>query len=67
MRQFNRVVVGDVTNASGNEQLLRDKGLRVDILEDQKGIALYAKYRREKPDQDIEDWKGLAEVRRPRT
>ncbi len=67
MRQFNRVVVGDVTNASGNEQMLRDKGLRVDILEDQKGIALYAKYRREKPDQDIEDWKGLAEVRRPRT
>jgi len=67
MRQFNRVVVGDVTNASGNEQMLRDKGLRVDILEDQKGIALYAKYRSEKPDQDIEDWKGLAEVRRPRT
>ena len=67
MRQFNRVVVGDITNASGNEQMLRDKGLRVDILEDQKGIALYAKYRREKPDQDIEDWKGLAEVRRPRT
>ena len=46
MRQFNRVVVGDVTNASGNEQMLREKGLRVDILEDQKGIALYAKYRR---------------------
>ena len=67
MRQFNRVVIGDVTNASGNEQMLRDKGVRVDILEDQKGIALYAKYRSEKPDQDIEDWKGLAEVRRPRT
>lgn len=67
MRQFNRVVVGDVTNASGNEQLLRDKGVQVDILEDQKGIALYAKYRCEKPDQDVEDWKGLAEVhRRPR-
>jgi len=64
MRQFSRVVVGDVTNASGNEQMLRDKGVQVDILEDQKGIALYAKYRREKPDQDIEDWKGLAEVRR---
>jgi creatinine deaminase len=64
MRQFNRVVIGDVTNASGNEQLIRDKGVRVDILEDQKGIALYAKYRREKPDQDNEDWKGLAEVRR---
>jgi len=64
MRQFDRVVVGDVTNASGNEQMLRDKGVRVDILEDPKGIELYAKYRREKPDQDIEDWKGLAEVRK---
>jgi cytosine deaminase len=28
------------------------------------GIALYAKYRREKPEQDNEDWKGLAEVHR---
>jgi cytosine/creatinine deaminase len=64
MRQFNRVVVGDITNASGNEQLLRNKGIRVDILEDQKGIELYRRYRREKPDQDIEDWKGLAEVRK---
>jgi len=64
MRQFNRVVVGDITNASGNEQMLRDKGVRVDILEDPTGIELYAKYRREKPDQDVEDWKGLAEVRK---
>ena len=67
MRQFNRVVVGDVTNASGNEQMLRHKGVQVDILEDQKGIALYAKYRREKPEQDVEDWKGLAEVRKQHT
>lgn len=68
MRQFSRVVVGDITNASGNEQLLRDKGIRVDILEDRQGIALYAKYRRERPDQDTEDWKGLAEVRKhPKT
>jgi cytosine/creatinine deaminase len=66
MRQFNRVVVGDITNASGNEQMLRDRGVRVDILEDLKGIELYAKYRREKPDQDNEDWKGLAEVRKAR-
>jgi len=64
MRQFNRVVVGDVTNASGNEQMLRDKGIHVDILEDPRGIELYAKYRSEKPDQDNEDWKGLAEVRK---
>ena len=64
MRQFSRVVVGDVTNASGNEQMIRDRGIQVDILEDQMGIALYAKYRREKPEQDNEDWKGLAEVHR---
>jgi len=66
MRQFNRVVVGDVTNASGNEQMIRDKGVQVEILEDHQGIDLYAKYRREKPDQDNEDWKGLAEVRKAR-
>ena len=66
MRQFNRVVVGDITNASGNEQMLRAKSVRVDILEDPQGIQLYAKYRREKPDQDKEDWKGLAEVRKAR-
>jgi creatinine deaminase len=60
--EHNRVVIGDVTNASGNEQLARDKGVQVDILEDQKGIALCANYRREKPDQDNEDSKGLAEV-----
>jgi len=28
MRQFNRVVIGDVTNASGNEQMIRDKACR---------------------------------------
>lgn len=64
MRQFNRVVVGDVTNASGNESLLRQKGIRVEILEDVKGVTLYKKYRREKPDLDIEDWKGLAAVKK---
>jgi cytosine/creatinine deaminase len=62
MRQFNRVVVGDVTNASGNEAMLRKKGVHVDILEDPKGVALYGKYRQEKPDLDLEDWKGLAAV-----
>jgi creatinine deaminase len=62
MRQFKRVVVGDVTNASGNEAILRTKGVQVDILEDSKGIALYAKYRQEKPHLDLEDWKGLAAV-----
>jgi cytosine/creatinine deaminase len=64
MRQFERLVVGDVTNSSGNEPLLREKGVQVDILEDPEGIAFYAKYRKEKPSQDLEDWKGLAEVRK---
>ncbi|AAM05731.1 TPA: nucleoside deaminase [Methanosarcina acetivorans] len=63
MRQFDRVVVGDVTNASGNEQMLHEKGVKVDILEDPVGIALYAKYRAEKPELDMEDWKGLAACR----
>lgn len=62
MRQFDRVVVGDVTNASGNEQMLREKGVKVDILEYPMGITLYARYRSEKPELDMEDWKGLAAV-----
>lgn len=64
MRQFKRLVVGDVTNASGNEDMLRQKGVQVDILEDPMGVAFYAKYRKEKPDQDLEDWKGVAAVRK---
>lgn len=62
MRQFRRVVVGDVTNAGGNEEMLKMKGIEVDILEDQQGIVLYRKYRSERPRQDLEDWKGLAAV-----
>ena len=62
MRQFDRVVVGDITNAKGNEELLRGKGVKVDILEDQACIQLYTRYRREHPDLDLEDWKGLAAV-----
>ncbi len=60
MRGFNRVVVGDITNANGNEALLVKKGVQVDILEDAQGIALYAKFRKEKPAQDLEDWQGLS-------
>src|SRR5580658_8152955 len=33
-RQFQRLVVGDVTNFSGTEDMLRKKGVQVDILED---------------------------------
>ena len=60
MRGFNRVVVGDVTNASGNEGMLKEKEIQVDILEDSMGVALYNKYAEEKPDLNVEDWKGKA-------
>lgn len=62
MRGFQRVVVGDITNASGNEPLLESKGVQVDILEDEQGIVLYQQFRAEKPEQDLEDWQGLAAV-----
>lgn len=64
MRGFRRVVVGDVTNAAGNETLLQEKGVHVDILEDTRAIELYARFRAEKPDQDLEDWQGLSAVRK---
>ncbi|QTH71707.1 nucleoside deaminase [Pseudoalteromonas xiamenensis] len=62
MRGVSRVVVGDVTNANGNEGLLQEKGLTVDILEDEVGIALYARFRKEKPEQELEDWRGVSAV-----
>lgn len=62
MRQFPRVVVGDVTSASGNEEMLRARGLQVDILEDRMGIELYARFHRENPELDLEDWMGKAAV-----
>jgi creatinine deaminase len=62
MRGFSRVVVGDVSNAGGNEALLQAKGVRVDILEDRQGITLYDRYRAEKPELDLEDWQGLSAV-----
>ena len=63
MRGFSRVVVGDVTNAAGNEKLLEKKGIHVDILEDRDGIELYARFRSEKPDQELEDWQGLSALK----
>lgn len=62
--QFKRLVVGDVTNAGGNEDLLRAKGVQVDVLEDMEGVAFYAKYRKEKPNQHKEDVAGVAGVRK---
>ena len=65
MRGFARVVVGDVSNASGTEALLQDSGVRVDILEDAQGVALYGRFRSEKPQLEREDWRGVSAVNRP--
>jgi len=64
MRGFARVVIGDVTNASGTESLLREKGVEVDILEDPRGVELYARFRAENPRQDLEDWRGVSALSR---
>jgi cytosine deaminase len=63
-RQFNRLVVGDITNFAGNEDTLRQKGVQVDILEAPDGVAFFAEYLKEKPDQHMEDAYGLAAVRK---
>lgn len=64
MRGFSRVVVGDITNASGTEKLMQQQNVHVDILEDQQGIELYARFRAEKPEQDLEDWQGLSALQK---
>lgn len=61
---FNRIVIGNRLDGANqeNEDLLRQKGVQVDILEDELGIGLYAKYAKEKPEQDMRDWQGQAGV-----
>lgn len=59
MRGFQRVVVGDVTSARGNEAWLREQGVKVDILEDTTGIARYQAFRAAQPELEQEDWQGL--------
>lgn len=59
MRGVARVVIGDVTNASGTEALLREKGVLVDILEDEQGIVLYSDFRIDNPALECEDWQGI--------
>jgi cytosine/creatinine deaminase len=61
-RQVGRVVIGDITNTTNSADKLREGGIFVDILEDQFGIELYAKYMQERPDLHYEDWKGRAGV-----
>jgi len=61
-----RVVIGDVANASSDETLrfLRGRGVEVIVLDSDASptarqcVELAAHFRREKPDQWIEDWGG---------
>jgi len=61
---FSRIVIGNRLGGVNleNEELLRQKGVQVDILEDPMGIELYANYAKEKPEQDTRDWQGQAGV-----
>ncbi len=63
-QSVSRIVIGNCLDGANteNEDLLRRKGVQVDILEDELGKALYAKYAEEKPEQDVRDWQGQAGV-----
>jgi len=58
MIQFNisRVVVGDTVNSSGNEELLRSKGVEVIVMDDPDCITLVKTFRKENPKLWSEDW-----------
>jgi cytosine/creatinine deaminase len=61
-----RVVIGDAVNASSDETIrfLRGKGVEVIVMDPDSSaaardcVALVARFRREKPDQWLEDWGG---------
>jgi cytosine/creatinine deaminase len=56
---FERVVIGDVTNAPSTESILRDGGIQnVQIVEDPKAVALYREYSQKRPDLHYIDWAG---------
>ncbi|MBV7395927.1 nucleoside deaminase [Mameliella sediminis] len=45
-----RVVIGDAVNYTGNEEMLRGKGIAVDILDDPGCKALFARFLERSPD-----------------
>ena len=65
-----RVVIGDVTNASSDETIrfMRERGIEVIVLDPASSeaasqcVELAARFRREKPDQWLEDWGGAGAV-----
>lgn len=69
-RSMARVVIGNTPDSEeNNEHYLRSSGIEVISLEDATGVSLYSRYCREKPEQNLIDWKGVAalrEVHKPR-
>src|SRR5690606_9685293 len=56
---FDRIVIGDITNAPSTEKLLREGGAtNVVVLEDPMAIELYREYVRKRPDLHYIDWGG---------
>lgn len=60
---FARIVIGDVTNASSTESLLRQGGLQhIEIREDLMAVALYCEYAQRKPELHYLDWGGYKKL-----
>ncbi|HVE14305.1 MAG TPA: nucleoside deaminase [Elusimicrobiota bacterium] len=56
---FQKVVIGDVTNAPSTAPILREGGIRnIEILEDPQAVALYKRYAKERPHLHFIDWGG---------
>ena len=53
--RIGRIVIGENKNYMGEEKLLRERGVKLDILNHAGCIALMAKFQREKPDVWNED------------
>lgn len=63
-RGFDRVVIGNSPNAENNEAMLRERGVKVELLRDAVGVELYSRFQSEQPDLDLIDWKGKAALRK---
>ncbi len=64
---FEKVIIGDITNAPSTEPILRagENGIKnVVILEDPKAVALYKEYAEVRPDLNLIDWRGHKELDR---
>lgn len=66
---FDRVVIGDISNAPTTEPLLRAGGIKnVIVIEDEQAVSLYREYALKRPDLHYIDWGGHQkwdDVRKP--